>query len=115
MAANSGFYLQQDLSIVKDDDLVLDFEVLDEAGAAVDLTGATPVVLTIKTAWTGGTTVTTGSLAGGEVSNTNFATGIIAVSMSLADIPVGKYVYDLKLTDGGLVRTYFRGTLHIVP
>lgn len=97
------------LSIYEGDDFVLVVSIVDEAGAAVDITGFTYEAVVLDSAGAVSATAT--------ASVTNAAGGLVKVSLTdvQTDTLSGRLNWKLTQTDAGsLVRTLLRGYITIV-
>lgn len=99
------------LSYVAGDTMVLTFSVVDDAGVAVNLTGATfrwGVGKRISIAQIG-TPVVTKTLGSGVVVATP-TSGVAVVTLTAGDMTaIGDYIHELEITISGVSRTYARG------
>lgn len=83
------------------------------SGDPVDLTGV-DVSITVKTKWgSGGTAPFTMTLGDGFTIPEPLS-GQVVVRKRLTGVPVGTYVYDLSLEEGGEKLSRIRGTLRVL-
>lgn len=100
------------LEHIKGDTLSLSINVVDNAGAAVDITGAI-ITFTAKSSANATTTVLSQSVS----AHVNPTAGISLITVSAADMNIasGSYVYDIQLRmASGSVSTIARGLLTIL-
>lgn len=86
-------------NIIKGDDAQLVFTIKNQAGNAIDLTGAT--AMTFKAAASLSAAASISKTLGAGIVNTTPASGIVTVTLtdSDTDLEAGVYYFELQITD----------------
>lgn len=89
-----------EIKVVQGDDLTYTLTVNDADGNAVDLTGASAAVFTVKKNYSDDTAVIEKTLGAGVVITTP-ASGVVTVTLSDSDTDIedGTYMFELQVTD----------------
>lgn len=97
-------------SVVKGETLALSFALTDEDGVAINLTGAT-AAMALRTSLTASSVALSCTP---YLSIPTPANGVIVLSAPTDSLTVGRYVYDLKVTDSqSVVKVYLAGTIDV--
>lgn len=101
------------IGLVAGDDRNFVWDVVDEHGAAVDVSAATAIAFTVRDGY-GGTSRISKSLSGGITVSTSRITVDVDAADSSSLAASSRYVYDLQVTLSGAVVTVARGPFVIV-
>ena len=111
-----GYWTNQDLEVVKQDDLDLAFTWATASGTAV-VVSAWDVYF--KAAAVGGHSTDTITVAPGSVVKSNSGSGsidtfTISLTSTLTDVDVGRYDYDIAVNTGSEEKVIARGILTVL-
>lgn len=107
----------QDFEIYQGDVRAISFTILDEAGAAVDITAATFVWYLAKVLTEPATITKHGPGGGGTIAITDASNGILSVPLVENDTKTLQegWEHQLVMTLGGEIKTVAVGTITILP